>query len=72
LKIDSYHEDSNGQRILGCSTADGVNWSEPMVITADPDGPRAAVAAGFHVHADTRAIACSDVLKSSQNAFELV
>jgi hypothetical protein len=50
------HEDSNGQRILGCSTADGVNWSEPVVITADPDGfdgPRAAVAAGFHVHADT-------------------
>ncbi|MCH7686435.1 MAG: exo-alpha-sialidase, partial [Planctomycetes bacterium] len=50
------HEDSNGQRILGCSTADGVNWTEPVVIAADPDGPkgpRAAVAAGFHVHGGT-------------------
>jgi len=49
-------EDSNGQRILACSTSDGVNWTEPVVIIADPDGPqgpRAAVAAGFHVHLDT-------------------
>jgi hypothetical protein len=33
------HEDSKGQRILGCSTADGVTWTEPEVIAADPDGP---------------------------------
>ena len=46
-------EDANGQRILGCSTADGVNWTEPAVMARDPDGtdgPRAAVAAGFHVY----------------------
>ncbi len=49
------HEDFNGQRILSCSTTDGMNWSEPVVIVSDPDGPegpRAAVAAGFHVNGD--------------------
>ncbi len=49
-------EDANGQRIVGCSTVDGVRWTNPVVIAADPDGPdgpRAAVAAGFHVQIDT-------------------
>ena len=62
-------EDVNGQRILGCSTADGVNWTKPMVITADPDGPegpRAAVAAGFHVHADTLTAYYTSIISGKQ------
>lgn len=62
-------EDSNGQRILGCSTADGVSWTDPVVITADPDGsqgPRAAVAAGFHVHADTLTAFYTSIISGKQ------
>ena len=63
------HEDTNGQHILGCSTADGVNWTEPVVITADPDGqkgPRAAVAAGFHVHAGTLTAFFTSIISEKQ------
>ncbi len=59
------HEDANGQRILGCSTTDGVNWTDPEVLAADPDGPtgpRAAVAAGFHVHADTLTVFYTSII----------
>ncbi|MBT6158214.1 MAG: hypothetical protein HOL01_20475 [Planctomycetaceae bacterium] len=62
-------EDVNGQRILGCSTDDGVHWTQPMVITADPDGPkgpRAAVAAGFHVHADTLTAFYTSIISGKQ------
>jgi hypothetical protein len=62
------HEDSNGQRILGCSTADGVNWTKPKIIAADPDGPgpRAAVAAGFHVHGGTMAAFYTSIIEVKQ------
>ena len=62
-------EDSNGQRILGCSTTDGVHWTKPSVITKDPDGPegpRAAVAAGFHVHADTLTAFYTSIISGKQ------
>ncbi len=62
-------EDSNGQRILGSSTVDGVTWTEPVVIAADPDGPtgsRAAVAAGFHVHADTMTAFYTSIVSEKQ------
>ena len=49
-------EDENGQRILSCSSDDGVNWSEPEVLFEDPDGPDgrlAGVAAGYYVNGET-------------------
>ena len=44
------HEDHNGQRILYSYTDDGVCWSQPAVLTEDPDGPGplACVSAGWH------------------------
>ncbi len=61
-------EDANGQRILGCSTADGAQWTDPTVIVADPDGPgpRAAVAAGFYVYDDTLAAFYTSIVGGKQ------
>ena len=44
------HEDYNGQRILYSTTENGLDWSEPAILAADPDGlegPAKCVAAGF-------------------------
>jgi hypothetical protein len=49
------HEDATGQRILYCSTGDGLAWSKPAVLVeapTAPSGPRGCVASGFHVAAD--------------------
>jgi len=46
-------EDKPGQRILYCSTADGVAWSEPAVLTEHLNGKGVCVAAGFRVAGDT-------------------
>ena len=45
------HEDHNGQRVVYCRSANGIDWSQPMVFADDPDGrvgPKKCNAAGFH------------------------
>ena len=41
-------EDAPGQRILMCSTKDGVKWTTPVELTNANNGKGICVAAGFH------------------------
>ena len=50
------HEDNNGQRVVYCRSANGIDWSKPVVLAEDPDGevgPKMCNAAGFYADGNT-------------------